>query len=97
MKKISYNEEELNSISEKLKAIGHPLRIAIIELLEKNKRLTVTDIQKNINIEQATTSNHLKILRDQQILTAERDGKKKYYLLKHKKLAEIVSNFKHCT
>lgn len=96
MKKVPYNREELEEISERIKAIGHPLRIAIIELLEKNKKLTVTDIQKNINIEQATTSNHLKILRDQQILTSERDGKKKYYLLKHKKLAEIVATFRQC-
>ncbi|PIV63174.1 MAG: transcriptional regulator, partial [Bacteroidetes bacterium CG02_land_8_20_14_3_00_31_25] len=53
--------EQLNKASEMLKAIAHPLRIAMIGLLEDGKHLTVTEIHELLSIEQSTTSHHLGI------------------------------------
>ncbi len=88
--------DKLECMAGKLKAIAHPVRIAIIDMLEKNEKLSVTQIQHNLNIEQAATSNHLRILKDQAIVKSLRDGKKKYYSLKLLKLAEIVSCVEKC-
>ena len=97
MIKTTLDAEKLECMANKLKAIGHPVRIAIIDLLEKNEKLSVSDIQSNLEIEQAATSNHLRILKDQQIVKSIRDGKNKYYSLKLLKLAEIISCVEKCT
>lgn len=91
------SNEKLEVMANKLKAIGHPLRIAIINLINKNKMLTVGEIQREIDIEQATTSNHLRILKDQHIVKSVRNGKNKYYSLSNVELAEIVSCMERCS
>ena len=54
---------KLESASEMLKAIAHPIRISIVNLLEGNKKLSVTEIFQLLNIEQAVASHHLSILK----------------------------------
>ena len=56
--------DRLELAASMLKAIAHPMRIAILKHLEGGKRLTVTEIHELLGIEQSTTSNHLGILRD---------------------------------
>ena len=89
--------EKLECMANKLKALAHPVRISVIELLHENEKLTVTDIQNHLQMEQATTSNHLRVLKDQQIIVSKRVGKNKYYSLKHSKLAEIIECIERCT
>ena len=60
--------EQLNEASEMLKAIAHPLRIAMMGLLENGKHLTVTEIHELLSIEQSTTSHHLGILKSKGVL-----------------------------
>ena len=55
---------QLEQAANMLKAIAHPMRIAILSYLEDGKRLTVTEIHELLNIEQSTTSHHLGILKD---------------------------------
>jgi DNA-binding transcriptional ArsR family regulator len=88
--------EKLDCMVNRLKALTHPDRIAILELLNKKERANVGEIQAHLNLEQASTSNHLRILRDQQIITAKRAGKNKYYSIKHSVLAEIISCITRC-
>ncbi len=97
MIQTALDPEKLECMAGKLKAIAHPVRIAIIELLEKNEKMSVSELQKHLNIEQAATSNHLRILKDQNIVKSMRDGKNKFYSLKIAKLAEIVSCIEKCS
>jgi len=62
------------SISEKLRALGHPVRITIVELLDAHNRLSTSEIQKTIELGQSQTASHLRILRNRKILDAEREG-----------------------
>ena len=52
---------KLIQASEMLKAIAHPIRLAIVQLLENDKRMSVTAIHETLNIEQAVASHHLNI------------------------------------
>ena len=79
-----------------LKAIAHPMRIAIINYLEGGKKLTVTEIHELLKIEQSTTSHHLGILKDKGVLSSKRDGKNTYYFLKHQNLGQIVDCLNRC-
>lgn len=89
--------EQLEVAAKMLKAIAHPMRIAILNYLEDGKKLTVTEIHELLNIEQSTTSHHLGILKDKGVLDSYRDGKNTYYYLKHEKLAEIIECMSKCT
>ena len=72
-----------------LRAINHDLRQKIINLLEKNTRMTVTDIYIQLRLEQSVTSQHLAILRRAGIVTTERQGKFIYYSLNKERLNQI--------
>ncbi len=80
-----------------LKAMAHPMRIAILMLLENKKKLTVTEIHKALSIEQSTASHHLGILKDKMVLDSERKGKHTYYFLKNDNLTHLVKCLRTCT
>jgi len=88
--------EQLESASNMLKAIAHPMRIAILSFLEDGKKLTVTEIHEKLNIEQSTTSHHLGIMKDKGVLSSQREGKNTYYFLKHEQLYHIAECIAKC-
>lgn len=88
--------EQLDKAANMLKAIAHPMRIAILGFLEGGKKLTVTQIHELLEIEQSTTSHHLGILKDKGVLSSKREGKNTYYFLKHLNLTQIVNCLSHC-
>ena len=73
-----------------LKALAHPLRLDIIKLLILNENLCVCKIQEAFNIGQSNLSQHLKILKDAEILNSKKDGGWVHYSLKDKKIIEIL-------
>ncbi|MDD2381120.1 MAG: metalloregulator ArsR/SmtB family transcription factor [Mariniphaga sp.] len=80
-----------------LKAIAHPMRIAILKHLEGGKKRTVSEIHELLGIEQSTTSHHLGILRDKGVLCSQREGKNTFYYLKFNILSQIVDCLETCT
>ena len=98
MKKITdFDVEQLERAASMLKAIAHPMRIAILNHLEGGKKLSVTEIHELLQIEQSTTSHHLGILKDKGVLCSKREGKNTYYFLKHDKLGNIIEYISKCT
>ncbi len=91
------DDERLELAASMLKAIAHPMRIAILTHLEGGKRLTVTEIHELLGIEQSTTSHHLGILRDKGVLCSKREGKNTFYYLKFEVLSQIIDCLKSCT
>lgn len=73
---------QMEMLSRTLKAIAHPVRLSIIDMLQSRKRLTVTEIYTRLNADQSAISHHLSIMKDRGILGAERRGKNIYYYLK---------------
>ncbi|VAW18236.1 hypothetical protein MNBD_BACTEROID01-2655 [hydrothermal vent metagenome] len=92
-----FNADRLETAANMLKAIAHPMRIAILKHLEGGKKLTVTEIHELLGIEQSTTSHHLGILKDKGVLCSKRDGKNTYYNLKYDILSQIVECLSKCT
>ena len=80
-----------------LKALAHPMRISILNLLEDGTKMTVTEIQEKLNIEQSTTSHHLGILKDKGVLSSKREGRNTYYFLKNDNLGKILDCIEKCT
>lgn len=92
----NFTIEQLEKAATMLKAISHPLRIAILNQLEAGKSLTVTQIHNALSIEQSTASHHLGILRDKNVLVAKREGKNTFYSLKHERLNTLIECISTC-
>ena len=88
--------EQFEQAANMLKAIAHPMRLAIVQYLDQGKKLTVTEIHNLLNIEQSTTSHHLGILKDKGVLASKREGKNTYYYLKHENLSKIIECMSQC-
>lgn len=86
----------LEEAASKLRAIAHPMRIAIIELLERNPKMNVTDIYENLGIEQATASHHLNILKNKGVLQSKRDGKNTFYSIRPDSILQILDCVTKC-
>ena len=72
-----------------LRAVNHKLRRQIIEIIEENERLVVTDIYTKLRIEQSVASSHLKILRRAGVVATERNGKFIYYRVDTERINHI--------
>ncbi len=96
MNDLSLSIEKLEFAAGKLRAIAHPMRIAIIDMLDHDKRLSVTEIYSTLNIEQAAASHHLNILKNNKVLISKREGKKIFYSLKNTTLTEIIQCINRC-
>ena len=96
MNTVDLNSEALLIAASKLKVLGHPIRISIIQLLEQTPKLSVSEIFRTLNIEQAIASHHLNTLKNKRILKSERVGKNTYYSVCNIRLIDVVNNIKMC-
>lgn len=87
---------KLEEAASKMRALAHPMRIAIIGLLESKPQMNVTEIYEVLRIEQASASHHLNILKNKGILSSRRAGKNTYYSLKHASLVQIIECLNKC-
>jgi DNA-binding transcriptional ArsR family regulator len=102
MKRLSNSplpNENLRLSSDILRALAHPLRMQILEYIDKSKSVNVNKIYTSLGLEQSITSQHLRILRQAGIVTTDRVGKFIYYLVDYDRVqeaaraADIISAF----
>jgi len=72
------------------KALGHPARIAILELLAERATCICGDITDELPLAQSTISQHLKALKKSGIIKGEVDGVRTCYCLDK----EVVEEFR---
>jgi len=85
-------------VAEILKVIGHPLRLKILELLEAEEPLTVSEIQERLEVatEQSLLSHHLITLKRKGILASEKRGMHVWYSIQDRHLLEIFDCMEQC-
>ncbi len=66
--------KEQNDLANMAKALGHPARIAILQYLVNQKGCVCGSIVDEIGLAQATTSQHLKELKNAGIIQGTIDG-----------------------
>ncbi|MFK7808485.1 MAG: ArsR/SmtB family transcription factor [Saprospiraceae bacterium] len=88
--KVIIDNDNLQESSEVLRALAHPLRMKILEFIDKHKTINVNKIYNSMKLEQSITSQHLKILRSTGIVNTERDGKFIHYSLNYPKLSSVL-------
>lgn len=73
-----------------IKAIAHPKRLAIIEMLHTCGRVCVTDIVETLNCEQSCISHHLVDLKLRGLLNCEREGQQMFYWLREPEVVRLI-------
>lgn len=93
---IRLEVEKLDKVAHILKAVAHPVRIQVIDLLDQATELTVTEIYEKVGVEQSLISHHLTKMKDRGVLTTRRDGKNIYYSLTDRKITNIIDCIEKC-
>lgn len=73
-----------------LKALSHPIRLKILEVLLDNE-YCVTDVSSALNIPQSMSSHHLTILKNSGIVHSHKQGARVYYIVKDDLAKGIIS------
>ncbi|MDH3502167.1 MAG: metalloregulator ArsR/SmtB family transcription factor [Nitrosopumilus sp.] len=81
----------MNGIS-LLKCICDETRFEILEMLQKNNELCVSDFVDKIKKDQPLISHHLKTLKKCRIVKSRDAGKKAMYSISNHQLSELISN-----
>ena len=88
--------EVAEHVAEVMKAVAHPVRLQIIELLEK-REMCVGDIVEAVGGKQAITSQQLNMMRDKGVLSSRREGNKVFYRIENKNVIKLLSCISdHC-
>ena len=80
--------------AELFQALGHPTRLAILELLQGGE-LTVTETLARLGMEQANVSQHLAILRGRHLVSTRKDGNRVFYSLRDPALGQVLVQMRH--
>jgi len=83
---IAVSREELAAIA---KALAHPARIRIIELLLREPRCIGHDIVDELGLAQSTTSEHLRVLKAAGLITGEIERPRVCYSLYHERVCPL--------
>ncbi len=71
------------------RALAHPVRIRILEILTHGGR-TVQELQDHLALGQPIVSQHLAVLRNQGIVTAQKEGLSVRYTLRDAAVADLL-------
>jgi ArsR family transcriptional regulator len=78
-----------NFKAELFKALAHPLRIRILELLRQGEK-SVTEMQQALSVEGSTVSQQLAILRMKNLVDTRKEGNLIFYRYRDAQVGELL-------
>ncbi len=94
---IIINKEKFEKAAYILKAVAHPTRLAIIQLLDAQENLMVNEICETLKCEQSLISHHLINMKLRGILKSHKDGLNVYYSLKEREITNLLTCIENCS
>lgn len=85
---ITYREAEIRS--EVIKAMAHPVRLIVIEVL-KNGEKSFSELMKYFDIDKSTLSKHISVLKNSGIVISRREKSGMFYHLQVPCITEFFS------
>lgn len=76
-------------LAELAKALGHPLRVRILQILARRKTCICGDLVDELPVAQSTVSQHLKMLKEAGLVQGEIDGPRVCYCIAPGVLEEL--------
>lgn len=92
MSKLNCKDKKCEEAVRILKALAHPVRLAMIRHLMEGK-CNVSNLEKLVEFSQSGVSQHLRILRLSNIIEPVREGKEICYKITDQKALQVVKLF----
>lgn len=83
------SERTLQLQSDLLKAMAHPTRLRILEYLRGGERC-VCEITEQLELEQANVSQHLAVLKRQDLVSSRKDGLRVLYRINYPEIYDLL-------
>lgn len=90
-----FTENQCAGISELLKAVGHPIRLKIVDTLARGEQ-SVGELAEHVDEKQAIISQQLKILRMVGLVKTDRREGKSYYSISNPHIFDLLSCMHRC-
>tara|TARA_R110000868_G_scaffold189695_2_gene433080 strand:- start:126651 stop:126947 length:297 start_codon:yes stop_codon:yes gene_type:complete len=87
------NKESLADVVAIMKLLSNPTRLGALCLMLEDE-ISVSDLSKKLEIEQTALSQHLKMLRDNDLVEVRRDHRTLYYSSKNKNILTLIKTLK---
>lgn len=95
---VQSNESDLHEIKAKadnvasvLKVLSHAERLMVVCQLIEGER-GVSELQKGSLLNQSALSQHLKVLRDNELVQVRKESQKVFYSLKNKQVEQLIQS-----
>ena len=75
-----------------LKCICEDTRFNILDLLQKNKEMSVNDLVLKLKKDQPLISHHLKALKQCKIVNSKENGKSTMYFISNKEISRLIND-----
>lgn len=85
--------DPLSTLAEQAKALGHPARLAIIQLLAARDACVCGEIVEDLPLAQSTVSRHLKVLKEAGLVQGTIDGPRVCYCLDEEAVHALRGRF----
>ena len=72
------------------KGLAHPLRVRVLEVLSTAPEASVSELLEATGLEASHLSQHLGVLRNYRLVSAERRGNQVYYRLAYPQVADLL-------
>lgn len=80
----------LERTAQLLQVVGHPVRLLVLHVLDREGALSAGDLQDRVGIEASLLSHHLRLLRDGRLVRVRQEGRRRIYTLDDPHVATIV-------
>lgn len=81
--------ERLEKAAEVLRAVAHPVRLGILQVLEDGEK-NVSEICQKLGSAQAYTSQQLNLLKSRGVLASRKDGSQVFYRIAFPAVLKII-------
>jgi DNA-binding transcriptional ArsR family regulator len=87
------NLSDFESMAITCKALSHPARLEILQTLASRGTCICGEIVDVMPLSQATVSQHLKVLKNADLITGEIDGQRSCYCINTRTIRELREKF----
>lgn len=87
---VAVNFDTIKQAAMTVRAVNHPIRKKMLEVISANDGITVTEIYVKLKIEQSVASQHLAILRNAAVVSTTREGKFIHYHINGKRISVLA-------
>ncbi len=92
------DQDKLYKVAKILKAIAHPVKLQILQILGENGPLDVSSLCSKVGMDCQISmmSHHLSKMKDNGIVTSNKIGKQVYYQLADAHILQLFNCIDHC-